>query len=490
MGNVLSPYSFNLQGGYPQGTIPETYGTVQVAPEGFYVSNTIGSDSNDGLSPASPFLTIQKATEVASTPGDIVNIMAGTYQETSLTPGYGDPGLSVAVLYSGTVESPIIFRAHFGDEGLAIIDGQNINIGFSFNNKDYIHLLNMKFINSRVVGIHNWNSANRYFSDNTDADYAKGILVQGNHISGTDGSFGSNIASIRIDSTVDAVVRNNYCGTVTEDAVVTDHTSSLQAYKLKNMLVENNDLVGGSNGVLWKDHWLEDDKSAIFESEIRYNLIKSTIIGVSAGAQGTTDEPPGSNYIHHNIIEAGVNAYVGTGAFVSDKTLKSGYLTVENNVAVISNLGSAGKAVVFDIGTNYTSTGNIILGYSNAVLVAREYDRPEADLMQVANTNYNIYDDSVAFRATLRANNASVVDFNTLSSWQAVTAASQPQVSANNPDANTIESTSALLFTDAAGGDYTLKVGSPAIDFMPDNSDAGAYQYGTEIIGRTGGGAT
>lgn len=73
-----------------------------------YYVDTTGSDSNDGSS-VHPFLTIQKGSDTAITPGDTVCVNNGTYTTTFTK--YGNPG---------TVDNPITFRNCQG--GSVIID--------------------------------------------------------------------------------------------------------------------------------------------------------------------------------------------------------------------------------------------------------------------------------------------------------------------------------------------------------------------------------
>lgn len=68
----------------------------------YYVSGE-GADTNDGLSPAQAFRTIQHASDLTE-PGDIVEIMNGEYGDTS---GQG----VVRITRSGTLEAPITYRA-------------------------------------------------------------------------------------------------------------------------------------------------------------------------------------------------------------------------------------------------------------------------------------------------------------------------------------------------------------------------------------------
>jgi len=94
LGVVSSSDTGSGTGGSTGGSTGGDSGAGTIVPT-LYVSTT-GSDSNNGTSAASPFLTIQKAVTVA-TAGDIVSVASGTYAETI----YGTN--------DGTVSQPIKF---------------------------------------------------------------------------------------------------------------------------------------------------------------------------------------------------------------------------------------------------------------------------------------------------------------------------------------------------------------------------------------------
>ncbi|MGN9811661.1 right-handed parallel beta-helix repeat-containing protein [Micromonospora sp. BQ11] len=108
-------------------------GTAQAAaparPTTFYVSGT-GSDANNGLSPASPLRTIQRAANLTR-PGDTVNIMNGTYGDTS-TEGVvqitrsGSPGR--AITYQAMPGHRPILKPVTGWNGIVLIGASHITI--------------------------------------------------------------------------------------------------------------------------------------------------------------------------------------------------------------------------------------------------------------------------------------------------------------------------------------------------------------------------
>ena len=100
----------------------------------YYVSAS-GKDSNSGTSTTAPFLTIKKAADLTK-PGDIVNVMNGTYgpfiisHAGSQTGGYityrADPGQHPRVLKKGTTWDGIQIWNSSGGPSYIIVDGFTI----------------------------------------------------------------------------------------------------------------------------------------------------------------------------------------------------------------------------------------------------------------------------------------------------------------------------------------------------------------------------
>lgn len=83
--------------------------TVSLFATNYYVSALLGNDSSSGLSESKPFKTIQKAADVTQ-PGDVVNIMNGTYTNLDNEPGFMQSQV-VFVKNSGTSDAWITFQA-------------------------------------------------------------------------------------------------------------------------------------------------------------------------------------------------------------------------------------------------------------------------------------------------------------------------------------------------------------------------------------------
>ncbi len=83
----------------------------------YYVSALSGSDSNNGLSTTTAFKTIQKAADKTN-PGDVVNVMDGTYSPVSY-----NGGTLLNITRSGTEGHDIVFKAMSGNSPKLFIPG-------------------------------------------------------------------------------------------------------------------------------------------------------------------------------------------------------------------------------------------------------------------------------------------------------------------------------------------------------------------------------
>src|SRR4029450_12015373 len=80
--------------------------TPYVAQGATYYVSTTGLDSNPGTQ-ALPFRTINKATDVARTPGDTIFVRGGTYSEWAVMHYPGAPGAPIT-LQNFPGETPVI----------------------------------------------------------------------------------------------------------------------------------------------------------------------------------------------------------------------------------------------------------------------------------------------------------------------------------------------------------------------------------------------
>lgn len=102
-------------------------GSPAVTERNYYVSPH-GNDDNSGLSSSTPFKTIAKSLERLR-PGDVVNLMNGTYETTS------GPILSMDKKYSGTADKYITIKAMDGHKPIIKANGDvwnTVEIGASY----------------------------------------------------------------------------------------------------------------------------------------------------------------------------------------------------------------------------------------------------------------------------------------------------------------------------------------------------------------------
>lgn len=119
----------------------------------YYVS-TSGSDSNDGLSLSTPWLTWQKAIDESPQPGDTIFIRSGTYTVAASK----FSGVWVHT-NSGTSSGRIVMMKHPGDPSRPILDCQNLTqtnnnlvTGIRFWQSDYWHLKDLVIQNVPHAG--------------------------------------------------------------------------------------------------------------------------------------------------------------------------------------------------------------------------------------------------------------------------------------------------------------------------------------------------
>ncbi|MDI6603219.1 MAG: right-handed parallel beta-helix repeat-containing protein [Patescibacteria group bacterium] len=118
--------------------------TLKAKAERIFYVRKVGSDDNDGFTPDTAFLTIQKA--VSSTfAGDMVIVGAGIYEE------------EINIPSSGTAAKPIVFVAdtagtYTGDSGEVKIKGKDY--GFYIYNQKYLKIYGFKITNASSSAIY------------------------------------------------------------------------------------------------------------------------------------------------------------------------------------------------------------------------------------------------------------------------------------------------------------------------------------------------
>ncbi|MCF6314406.1 MAG: InlB B-repeat-containing protein, partial [Verrucomicrobiales bacterium] len=466
-----------------------TAGFSEIVTGNIYWVSKTGSDDNGGSNATDDaFLTIQKGISMATQPGDIVNIGAGTYIEDTeasphttkalwFTPDYGSLGLD----YNGTAENPITIQAAPGDEGQVIIDSEMKRLGLVTRNYDYVHIKGLTFINNFIIGIASYGQVENAVAD--ESRMAIGIVVENCYIYNTYGPGGKNCAAIGMWGSKDWIVRNNKLEKIKTG--FSQNANGIQAFGVINALVEHNDISDTQNGVYWKDHYVTDlaTRGKVFTSEVRYNKINVTGRPVWVGIRGTNSPESGDNYIHHNILYGhGANEQGGVSIEMGGAYAQSGDMRIEHNLIDGEGIANS-RGIKVDASRNITLKGNIIIRTRvNAEYIAWNSASALGKKPVLNVSDYNIYN---TFNTIVGADTygSGSQSFSTLTPWQAALSAQFVSLNVDNPDANSITETPGNLFDNLNDKNYIYKTGSPAIGMMPDGSNAGPYQFGDEVIG-------
>src|SRR5690606_23591013 len=88
----------------------------------YYVDSVDGNDSNDGLTPASPWKSLSKVNAQVFAPGDHILFKAGSYFMGQLKPqGSGSSGNPIAIDMYGTGNKPIFDGGGVTGEGVVVL---------------------------------------------------------------------------------------------------------------------------------------------------------------------------------------------------------------------------------------------------------------------------------------------------------------------------------------------------------------------------------
>ncbi len=184
-----------------------TSAILNVRSTNYYISNS-GSNSNNGLTPGTAFLTIQNATNIVVA-GDCVLVANGNYA-----------GFNHQSLNSGTSGSPIVYKA-LGNNVNITTKSSHVYNGINVENNNYIQIIGFTVRKMFVSGQSNSNGIRMVLADycvirNCILDsnfrgvltgHSEYLLIENNTCSynlGEHGIYVSNNADY-------AIVRNNVC---------------------------------------------------------------------------------------------------------------------------------------------------------------------------------------------------------------------------------------------------------------------------------------
>ena len=124
----------------------------------YWVSKSLGSDTNNGLTEGAPFQTIAKAltTYAGFTNGDTINIMNGTYSERMIIPRLGEAG-NFVIIQNAPGHAPILDGTGLGNgfslSGNCAIYAQNL-VKNSVQDLGYLKIRGLEIQNFTAGGIH------------------------------------------------------------------------------------------------------------------------------------------------------------------------------------------------------------------------------------------------------------------------------------------------------------------------------------------------
>ena len=289
--------------------------------------------------------------------------------------------------------------------------------------------------------------------------------------------FGDNIGALGPWGSQDWVIFNNLLMNVTGG-------SGIRAYGVINIRVEHNTITNVAEGILWKDNFVKDDVARGFYvgSEIAYNYISATTLGINIQTRGTGSAEASHNYIHHNIFTGFTQSEPECFHYhMSDAGRTSGNLIIVNNTC--DNVRGDGVAVSLTSSNGVKLYGNIFarygLGYFSQYV--------DTTWPLIKESDYNVFmGNQNNFGALDRFSTAPQAVYLTLANWKAALDSQSKTLAFNNPDPHSVGiAYNANLWnqTDSALP-YRLAGSNPGIGLLPGGKNAGAYENGTEIIGR------
>ena len=446
-----------------------------------YHIDPLGSDANTGLGTGagSAFETINHALSIV-TPGDGIAIAAGTYQEEAIPVG-GKHNIPVSWLpvTAGTQANKIFIFAEPGDEGSVLLDGQLTSYGFFMSGGaergNHYLFRDLNFQNCRSACIGNWDYIDPL---RAEADMSTGIIIEDCDFDHTGSNYGQNVSHIAFWGSLGWVMRNNTLADCDEDTGAPDRSGSgMQSYQMQRSVIYHNTFDGTNQGtgILYKSYFTKTDDAAYHCGDIFLNKFIGGIDGIQAIVQGTGW--PGNMFtcVNNNVFDSPSRYAINFTQTISE--FGGQEIRIHNNTQYGANWSELYTGV-----WPVKRSGNLTIS-STRDLVAQLQSTTKQT--KINYSDYNIFDSSLA--VDLDVNGSGVggtpTAYTSLATWQAALSSATVTLDMDNPDPNSIQSDAATLFTNAATGDFTNKAGSPALGLMPDGSNAGAYQIGTEQIG-------
>jgi hypothetical protein len=415
-----------------------------------YVVATTGSDANPG-SLASPFATIQHALNVATKPGDVVQVRDGTYHESIAFPASGSRLGSIA-LTAFPGEHPIL-------DGTGVV-GQNM---VTLKNVSFVKLSGFEIEN--LTGVNN-GSAIRVTGYGSNIEIRNNVIhdIRGTNAMGIT-VFGNSVAK----SIAYVVIDNNeiYNAEPAPNEALALDGNITQFQVTGNRVHDVNgvgiDLVGGDRAV----NVYGIARNGVVRGNTVYNA-HSTSGGLAPGiyVDGGLNIVLEYNVSHDNDVGIEVGAE-NSGITASSNTVRNN-LIYDNTKAglAIGGASTAGRArsnliennTVYQNDTLNSGFGQFWIRYASGNAVVNN--------IFVAATNDVMLDSQAGNSGNWLSNNLYFTpdgEGTARFSWNGVNF-----VGLANYQSNVLTDTGSLfgdpMFVNSAGGDFHLQSGSPAVN--------------------------
>lgn len=283
----------------------------------YYVSNS-GNNSNDGLSAATPFLTIQRAADIAVA-GDTVLVQDGTYA-----------GFDIRDK-NGTASKPIVFMAN-GNQVLINQKGPKRDDGINVENADYVVIDG--FMVNDMKG--NGNGIRVVTSDH--------CTIKNNRC---DNNAERGIFTAFTD---DIIIENNVCtNAVDEHGIYVSNSSD-------RPIIRYNECYGNNNiGIHLNGDASAGEDGVIHDAQIFGNIIHDNNLAAGINIDGVQNLVVYNNLIYNNHSAQGIALFQEDGAIVTSGA------KIYNNTIIVPSDGRWGILVKDGANVNTEIYNNIII---------------------------------------------------------------------------------------------------------------------------------
>jgi Chitobiase/beta-hexosaminidase C-terminal domain len=473
-----------------------------------YFISTTGSDSNNGLTPATAwaFTSFNNSGSAnnALMAGQKVGLLPGTYRLSQLTSGHtgsGDYSWSQMNIPAGTSSSSPTYIASCNSSGvytprvaIILVDTLTVNgcIGggggqAGGGTSSYITIDGLTVNGNNIGGgdvnelmhlIGFWGTYSSTTSSNSASE--TGIIVQNCELYGiktTTHNGGANSAAVWFEGCYGCIVQNNYIHDIGSTASADqDHVHAIEEYGCHSNQYIYNTIANCSSGI--------EAKLANTGTIAAYNYFFNVAVGqggaasVFEGFDGGSGNPntgpsPVTYLLHHNVIdgcspihEADINT-----SFIAQA------LNSYNNTVYDTSTGATG-------GWQFYATANVLNFYNNIYFSTASTGGGggKNGKLVVGTGGYTTLDYNCWYQSAGNYNDMwgiNTTAYNTFASWQSATSAEAHSISGSNPTFST------TITSGNGPNQFQLGSGSPCNGTGQSGDNMGAWD-GTAVNGVIG----